>query len=92
MRTCARSWSWKRSTNSQKSVLQWLYRLNILAHLHLSFFVWQGKNGALRMRVESVLKQRDRMMEEAEAREHVLKAELEEVRVCVCVCVSVCLS
>jgi|LauGreDrversion2_3_1035106.scaffolds.fasta_scaffold400763_1 hypothetical protein len=44
------------------------------------------------MRVETVLKQRDRMMEEAEAREHVLKAELEEVRVCVCVCVSVCLS
>jgi hypothetical protein len=34
------------------------------------------------MRVESVLKQRDRMMEEAEARENVLKTELEEVRVC----------
>ena len=44
--------------------------------------MWQGKNGALRMRVESVLKQRDRMMEEAEARENVLKAELEEVCVC----------
>ena len=37
------------------------------------------KNTALKMRVETVLKQRDRMMEEAEAREKLLKAELDEV-------------
>jgi len=47
----------------------------------------KGKNQALRMRVETVLKQRDRMMEEAEAREKVLKGELDEVGPC---CVIAC--
>ena len=78
-----------------------VYEIMLCAHTYSAELqLEKDKNMALKMRVESVLKQRDRQMEEAEARDSRLNEELDEVsHVCVnvyiyvyiCICIYVCI-